>query len=136
MELPNACALVVEDCPKACFCMRQALEHADLAATAERGLELASRELFDFVLLNLSSSTLRAVESCQTLRKESSTQETPIVFLMGWETGKETLDQIRKLGAADVITKPFRTLDFVTRVLSSLRCETCQPFAIWVSLRP
>ena len=105
-------------------------------AAAERGLELASRELFDFVLLNLSSSTLRTVESCQTLRKESSTQETPLVFLMGWERGKETLDQIRKLGAADVITKPFRTLDFVTRVLSSLRCETCQPFAIWVSLRP
>lgn len=139
MERPNACALVVADCPKACVCMGQALEqaglHLSIAASAERGLELASRELFDLVLLNLSSSTLRAVEFSQTLRKESSTQETPIVFLIGWETGKETLDQIRKLGAADVIAKPFRTLDFVTRVLSSLRYETCQSFSVQDWLR-
>ena len=139
MERPNAYVLVVEDCPKACVSIRQALEHAGLhvsiAATPERGLELAARELFDLILLDLSSSTLRAVEFCQALRKESATRDTPIVFMVGWETSKETLDQIRKIGAADVITKPFRTLDFLARVLGSLRYNPCQSLSVQDWLR-
>lgn len=127
---PAAHVLVLEDCPQTSAHVRQALQRAGLqvsiVATAERALELATREPFDLLLLDLSSPGLHTIEACHALRKEPATRDTPMVLLASWETSKAVVDEVRQLGASDVISKPFQTLDFLARVLGSLRSHARQ----------
>jgi|GEM_PF-1994342 len=138
---PAAQVLAVEDCPTTSVFIRQALERAGLevtvAATGARALELAALEPFDLIILDLGSSGIQAIEVCRSLRKERATRDIPMVFLAGWETSKATVDEARQFGATDVICKPFQTLEFLARVLGSLRQQARHPADVldWVTNR-
>lgn len=82
------------------------------------GLEAATRESYDLIILDLCLPGMDGLEICKRLRRDNIV--TPVLML----TAKTTeLDRILglELGADDYLTKPFSVLELVARVKAILR---------------
>lgn len=69
----------------------------------------------DLILLDIMMPEMDGFEVCRRIKADPATQHIPIIFL----TAKTETDDIVKgfdLGAADFITKPFRSKELVARV--------------------
>ena len=87
------------------------------AADGEEALEVARRNGFDVLILDLMLPKLSGVEVCRRLRAES---DVPILLL----TAKDAeVDRVLGLeaGADDYVTKPFSMVELVSRVRAILR---------------
>ena len=99
--------LIVEDEPK----LRQILQdyfesRGDHPVTAPNGiaaLEIAEKEEFDGVLLDIMMPGLDGLSVCRALRRNS---DVPIIFLTALSDEEDKLEGYR-LGGDDYITKPF-----------------------------
>jgi DNA-binding response OmpR family regulator len=113
--------LLVDDEPDILAPIRYALERdgfeADVALDGERGLELARRERFDVVVLDVMMPRLSGLEVCRALRGES---DVPIIMLTARE---DEIDRVLglELGADDYVTKPFSTAELLSRIRAILR---------------
>lgn len=127
---PVSQVLVVEDRPQTSDFIRRTLERAGLevtvAATRERALELAELGSFDLIILDLDSSTFRGVELCRALGRDAASRNTPTLCVSGAGTSNVIKDEVWRAGAVDVISRPFQVLDFLARVLGSLRHQVRQ----------
>lgn len=88
------------------------------ATDGERGLDLALRNSFDLMILDIMLPKKNGFDVCRELRAKSIT--TPILML----TAKgETVDKVvgLKLGADDYLTKPFEVIELLARVEALLR---------------
>ncbi len=117
----NKKALVVEDDRNIAELLRLYLEkdgfEVVIASDGGRGLELATEEHPDIVLLDIMLPVKDGWEVCRGIRQ---TSKVPIIML----TAKgETLDKISglEMGADDYITKPFDVKELVARVHAVMR---------------
>src|SRR5437868_7088841 len=88
------------------------------ATDGEAGLNLASAENFDLILLDVMLPKKNGYDVCRDLRQKGI--GTPILML----TAKgETIDKVLglKLGADDYLTKPFEVIELLARVEALLR---------------
>ncbi len=88
------------------------------ARDGEKGLHTATKQHFDFIILDLMLPKLNGLEVCKRIRGEK--QYTPILML----TAKsEELDKVLGLesGADDYLTKPFSVREFIARVKAIFR---------------
>ena len=113
--------LVVDDEKMIVKGLRFSLEQDDMevecAYDGEEALEMAKRNKYDLILLDIMLPKLTGLEVCQQIREFS---DVPVIML----TAKgEDMDKILGLeyGADDYITKPFRPLELIARVKSQLR---------------
>ncbi len=92
--------------------------NAELAPDAEAGLERATRDYFDLIILDLVPPGRSALEVCRELRRQSITA--PIIIL---SVRSQTIDKILglKIGADDYVTKPFDTQELLARIEAHLR---------------
>ena len=103
--------LLVDDEPDILAPVRYALERdgfaVEVAPDGERGLELARRERFDVVVLDVMLPRLSGLDVCRMLRNES---DVPIIMLTARE---DEVDRVLglELGADDYVTKPFSTAE-------------------------
>lgn len=84
-----------------------------------KALEVASREKFDLILLDVMLPGMNGVDVCKKLRLDYKV-ETPIIML----TAKsEEVDKILglELGADDYVTKPFSVRELIARIKAVLR---------------
>ncbi len=93
--------------------------HCETSAASDglEGCQLALREHFDLIILDLNLPTMDGMEICQKVR---ATKNTPIIML----TAKtEEIDRVLGLevGADDYITKPFSIREFIARVKAIFR---------------
>jgi DNA-binding response OmpR family regulator len=88
-----------------------------VARTGEMGMELALEKEFGLIVLNVDLPDTNGFEICSELKQRHFTRHTPIVFV-SWRSSLEDQQHGLDLGAADYITKPFDTSDFVQRILS------------------
>jgi two-component system alkaline phosphatase synthesis response regulator PhoP len=88
------------------------------AADGESGLERASREAFDLVLLDLMLPRMSGFDVCRELRKRGV--ETPVIMLTA---RGQVVDKVAglKLGADDYLTKPFEMAELLARIEAKLR---------------
>lgn len=88
------------------------------AADGESGLERASREAFDLVLLDLMLPRMSGFDVCRELRKRGV--ETPVIMLTA---RGQVIDKVAglKLGADDYLTKPFEMAELLARIEAKLR---------------
>jgi DNA-binding response OmpR family regulator len=110
--------LVVDDEPS----VRELLERilrsrgfeVKTADGGEEGLELAQRERFDLILLDVMMPGVDGKEVCARLKVSPSTAPVPIIFVTALDDpAKRT--ECMALGAADFSKKPLRAEDLLAR---------------------
>jgi len=119
--------LVVEDDHRIAATIKQGLEDeryaVDLAYDGETGLDLASSESYDCLILDLMLPKLDGLTLCQTLRKSSN--HTPILMLTARDGLSDKVSSLNS-GADDYLTKPFAFEELLAR----LRALTRRPRAL------
>ena len=110
------CVLIIEDNQEITELERDYLEANDFAVVVcgdgKKGLELALREDFNLILLDIM---LPGMDGFQVCRKVREVKEVPILMV---SAKREDIDKIRGLGlgADDYISKPFSPSELVARV--------------------
>jgi DNA-binding response OmpR family regulator len=98
------------------------LEHADPveAGDGNAGLDLAKRQRFDLIVLDLMLPGLDGMTVCRAIRRDSVNAATPILMLTA---RREESDKVLGLdsGADDYLTKPFGVRELMARVRALLR---------------
>ena len=126
--------LVVEDEPKAGDYLRKGLTESgfvvDLARTGTEGLQLATADAYDLIVLDVMLPGMDGWQVVQELRK---TQETPVLFLTARDDVQDRIKGL-ELGADDYLVKPFAFSELLARVRSLLRRgSTRQPLTLQVA---
>lgn len=87
-----------------------------IEATGDSGVEVALKEEFDLVVLDLMLPNMDGFEICKRIREEKNI---PIIMV---SAKKDDIDKIRGLGlgADDYMTKPFSPSELVARVKAHL----------------
>lgn len=116
--------LVVEDEPsiRELVCLHLGLEGFECveAGDGQRALDLARREAFDLVVLDLMIPILDGITVCRALRRDTPNVDVPVLMLTA---RREESDKVLGLesGADDYLTKPFGTRELVARARALLR---------------
>lgn len=76
------------------------------AASGEEGLKKAERDQPDVILLDLVMPEMDGIQTLTNMRKNPATEDIPVIFVTTKGMFDE-FDDMRKLGALAVITKPF-----------------------------
>lgn len=116
--------LIIEDEKDLAELLAFNLEKEGFAATCvhdgKAGLERASTELPDLIILDLMLPGLLGTEVCKALRKEKRTAQIPIIMI----TAKgDEIDRVVgfEVGADDYIVKPFSMREVSLRVKAVMR---------------
>lgn len=122
--MQSAKILLVEDERDILEVMTYNLQREGFTTLASRdgakGLELATREHPDMVLLDLMLPSMDGLEVCRRLKEDVSTRSIPIIMVTA--KGEES-DVVIGLGmgADDYVVKPFSPRELVARVKAVLR---------------
>lgn len=90
----------------------------DTATTALKGYELALKNNYDLIILDIIMPKHNGLEICKNLRSHGILS--PILMLSG-RTDKTTIVKCLDAGADDYITKPFNHKELTARVAALLR---------------
>lgn len=127
--------LIVEDEKNIARFLELELKHEQfetvVAYDGRAGLELAEREQFDCILLDVMLPQLNGIEVCRRLRK---TSDVPILLITARD---EVMDRVSGLdaGADDYIVKPFAIEELLARIRSILRRVQAAPKSKQLILR-
>ena len=114
--------LLIEDEPELAAALRENLQcegySVEVAPDGEAGLERATRDYFDLIVLDIARPGKAALEVCRELRQQMITA--PILML---SARSQTIDKILglKIGADDYVTKPFDMQEVLARIEAHLR---------------
>ena len=116
--------LIIEDNTPVAMMMVHVLSRAGcdvlVANTGEKGMELARENKFDLIALDVDLPDISGFEICSELNQRHLTRHIPIIFVSKQSSEKERQLGL-ELGAVDYITKPFKTEDFTSHLLSQIR---------------
>lgn len=117
--------LIVEDESALATTLRDRLRKegyvVSIARDGTTGLDLAMREPFDLILLDLMLPGQNGLVVCQKLRQGGSS--TPILMLTA---RRQTADKVvgLRMGADDYLTKPFQMTELLARIEALVRRAT------------
>ena len=120
--------LLVEDEPGLVLTMTDRLANegytVESARDGESGLERATNESFDLILLDVMLPRKNGFDVCRDLRQRSV--QTPVIMLTA---RGQVVDKVvgLKLGADDYVTKPFEMMELLARVEAMLRRAPAAP---------
>ena len=125
--------LIVDDSPDALALAKARLGKEGLelicADGGRAGLETASREKPDLILLDVDMPDLSGFDVCRSLKANDELCMIPIIFLSG-SGGPEDKVKGLNLGAVDYVTKPFDAFELRARVNAALRTKHMQDLLI------
>lgn len=126
MQKPIARVLLVESYFDLGSLMRATLTRSHLDTTlvnsGEDALECLAEDDFDLLLVDTSLPGMSGLELCRLVREERRLRSLPIMLVSG-DADPELKEEARRLGAVDIIVKPFQTLPFLASVLGHLRLQ-------------
>ena len=129
MNLPQSHVLLVEDDPKMHEVLGALLQEdhviLDHARDAGQALQLAHRNTYDMILLDLGLPDMNGFEVLRQLHDNPPANPAPVLVLTAWNS---TTDKLRgfELGAVDYLTKPFEASELRARVRAALRSHHLQ----------
>jgi signal transduction histidine kinase len=121
--------LIIDDNPTnvllAKACLKGERVTCDVAPDGERGLEMATENPPDLILLDIMLPGLDGFQVCEKLKTTARTRHVPVLMITALQ---ELDDKIRGLraGAEDFISKPFNRAELQARVRSLLRMKILQ----------
>ena len=114
--------LLVEDDMNLAQFIRKGLKEeqyaVDVAADGQEGLELALRNPYDLLILDIMLPKLDGLTLCRRLRAEGN--RAPVVLLTARNTVQDKVSGL-DTGADDYLTKPFAFAELLARVRALLR---------------
>jgi two-component system alkaline phosphatase synthesis response regulator PhoP len=117
--------LLVEDEPGLRLALQRRLaregHHVEQTDDGQTGLQRASTELFDLVVLDVMLPDRSGFEVCREMRRRGV--ETPVILLGGRGQVEDRVVGLR-LGADDYLVKPFAMAELLARVEARLRRQT------------
>ena len=93
----------------------------DYAATGNLGLELALKQTYDAIILDINLPDTTGIKLCQTLRAQG--KSLPIIMLTARDTLENKLEGFNA-GADDYLVKPFAMAELSARINALARCNT------------
>jgi two-component system cell cycle response regulator len=103
--------LTVDDSKTVRIIVRKAFKSYDCdileAANGVEGLAVASKEIPDLILLDITMPVMDGVETLTKLKSDPHLRGIPVMMLTA-EGGKENVLKIAKIGVRDYIVKPFK----------------------------
>jgi CheY-like chemotaxis protein len=90
------------------------------AASGAEGVRLATETSPDFILLDLMMPEMDGVETLSRLREDARTAKIPVIFLTAKALPSE-IERLRRLGALDVVVKPFNPMTLADELRAILR---------------
>ncbi len=116
--------LVIDDYPDNVFLLKERLEKEGFevlkAFDGETGIQIATDEIPDLILLDIMLPGMSGYEVCQILTAKEETRLIPIILLTAL-TEVDNLRQGLQTGAFDYIKKPFNKVELIARINSALR---------------
>jgi DNA-binding response OmpR family regulator len=119
--------LIIEDEPNMVVGLKDSCEYEGyevaVARDGKEGLEKASTEKPDIILLDVMLPLMSGLDVCRTLRARGI--ETPILMLTARSEETDTVVGL-EVGADDYVTKPFSIKELLARIRAHLRRATKQ----------
>ena len=120
--MPDAdLVLVIDDEPQIRRAVRDALRdvtsRVDEAANGSAGVDAATNDRPDLVVLDLGLPDMAGVDVCREIRQRSAV---PIIVLSARHSEHEKVDLLNA-GADDYVTKPFSVLELAARAKAQIR---------------
>ena len=116
--------LVIEDEKGISGFLKEGLEEegfaVDISGDGQNGLEMASTNDYDLLLLDWMLPGLSGIEVCTEFRKKN--KSVPIIFLTAKDTVQDTVFGL-SAGANDYIKKPFQFDELLARIRVQLRSK-------------
>lgn len=94
-----------------------------LAGTCEAALRLASRNIYDIILLDLLMPGMGGFELLSRIRYDSPNKSTPVVVVSALGSESVAVERARTLGADAVVSKPVRRRALMAAVKAQLRAD-------------
>jgi CheY-like chemotaxis protein len=101
------------------MCLKKVAQAPDLAENGEAALELAGRQAYDAVFLDVEMPGLDGFEVCTRIHKLPSNRLTPVVFVTGYSDFESRAKSISS-GGRDLIAKPFISAEITLKALTLL----------------
>ena len=89
------------------------------AFCGKEGLEKASSEKPDIVLLDINLPDMNGIEVCKRLKAGENTRQIPVLFLSAMSQ-KENIEKCLAVGAKAYISKPFKVNTLVAQIRDCL----------------
>jgi diguanylate cyclase (GGDEF)-like protein len=125
--------LIIDDSPDALALAKARLskEHYELitADNGMAGLEIASVESPDLILLDLDMPGMSGFEVCRALKRDNDLRMIPVIFLSGSDSSHDKVKGL-DIGAVDYVAKPFNAFELSARVNAALRTKRLQDLLI------
>ena len=93
------------------------------AENGKEGLEAASKEKPDVIVLDITMPVMTGPEMLEQLKKDPDLKDIPVIMLTA-ESGKENVVQILKMGVKDYMVKPFKGEQLIERVTKVVTLES------------
>jgi twitching motility two-component system response regulator PilG len=91
-----------------------------IAYNGKEALEKASSIVPSLILLDIMMPQMDGFEVLEKLKEEPTTSNIPVIMLTARKS-REDMQRAKDLGAVEYITKPFKAVEVVDKVLRNLR---------------
>lgn len=88
----------------------------EMAATGKKALEKAAEIKFDLITLNIVLPDANGFELCSILNQRPISHKTPVLFISA-SPCQHDIDEAKRRGAVDYITKPFDVTELIHQVV-------------------
>ena len=95
------------------------------AADCSQAIKKAYSEQPSLILLDIRMPTVGGLKAFNSLKMYSRTENIPVIFITAYP-GKEVEDEVRELGAADFLAKPFDTDELLSTIRRALNYQIDQ----------
>ncbi len=126
IETQKPLILIVDDTPKNLQVLVNILRKEEckvaVATDGFKALSLVEEHIPDLILLDIMMPDIDGYEVCKMLKESPGVKDIPIIFL---SAKTETEDVIKGFehGAVDYVTKPFNSLELLSRVRTQLEIK-------------
>jgi len=130
--------LVIDDLPENVFVLQDRLEHEGYevltAYNGKSGIEKATDEMPDLILLDVMMPDINGFEVCKTLVNDDRTSGIPIILVTAKTNAEDTKEGL-DAGAYDYIKKPINKIELLARVKSALKLSDANKLLVEIEKR-